>query len=153
MDTSETPMRYQGPLDLAHAHTSLNHVVSSEGAFMRDGPRADNEYRDLGLAAASGGRIGAKHIRAIKPFEQPTGWHWHDMTGHFVVVLKGWITFRFAGVEGDVTVQAGSCLSQPAGVAHNIIARSDDLELIEINLPADYGTKDLGGPLDAAQPS
>ena len=74
------------------------------------------------------------------------------MTGHFVVVLKGWITFRFAGVEGDVTVKAGACLSQPAGVAHNVIARSDDLELIEINMPAEYGTKDLGGPLDAAQP-
>jgi mannose-6-phosphate isomerase-like protein (cupin superfamily) len=74
------------------------------------------------------------------------------MTGHFVVILKGWITFRFAGVEGDVTVKAGSCLSQPAGVAHNVIARSDDLELIEINMPAEYGTKDLGGAKDAAQP-
>jgi mannose-6-phosphate isomerase-like protein (cupin superfamily) len=62
------------------------------------------------------------------------------MTGHFVIILKGWITFRFAGVDGDVTVKAGSCLSQPAGVAHNVIARSDDLELIEINLPAGYGT-------------
>ena len=75
------------------------------------------------------------------------------MTGHFVIVLNGWITFRFAGVEGDVTVKAGSTLSQPAGVAHNVVARSDDLELIEINMPAEYGTKDLGGSLDAAQPS
>jgi hypothetical protein len=32
------------------------------------------------------------------------------------------------------------------------MARSDDLELIEINMPADYSTKDLGGALDAAQP-
>ena len=152
MDSSDTPMRYQGPLDLAHAHTKLNHVTESDEGFTRDGPRADNEYRDLGLAAASGGRIGAKHIRAIRPFGEPTGWHWHDMTGHFVVILEGWITFRFAGVEGDVTVKAGSCLSQPAGVAHNVIARSDDLELIEINLPAEYGTKDLGGEKDTAQP-
>jgi mannose-6-phosphate isomerase-like protein (cupin superfamily) len=152
MDTSDKTMRYEGPLDLAHAHTKLNLAVSSAEAFTRDGPRADNEYRDLGLAAASGGRIGAKHIRAIKPLAQPTGWHWHDMTGHFVVVLKGWITFRFAGVERDVTVKAGACLSQPAGVAHNVVARSDDLELIEINMPADYGTFDLGGAKDAAQP-
>jgi len=152
MDTSDKPMRYAGPLDLAHAHTKLNLVVDSSEGFMRDGPRADNEYRDLGLAAASGGRIGAKHIRAIKPFAQPTGWHWHDMTGHFVVLLKGWSTFRFAGVERDVTVNAGACLSQPAGVAHNVVARSDDLELIEINMPADYSTFDLGGAKDAAQP-
>ena len=153
MDHADKPMRYAGPLELGQAHTKLNHVVKSDEAFTRDGPRADNEYRDLGLAAASGGRIGAKHIRAIRPFDQPTGWHWHDMTGHFVIILKGWITFRFAGVDGEVTVKAGSCLSQPAGVAHNVIARSDDLELIEINMPADYGTKDLSGPLDAAQPS
>ena len=152
MDTFNTPMRYPGPLDLADARTGLHLVAPSEDSFTRDGPRADNEYRNLGLAAASGGRIGAKHIRAIRPFEEPTGWHWHDMEAHFVVVLKGWITFRFAGVEGDVTVKAGGCLSQPAGVAHNVMARSDDLELIEINLPAEFGTQDLGGAKDAAQP-
>ena len=104
------------------------------------------------LSAASGGRIGAKHIRAIKPFGEPTGWHWHDMTGHFVIILKGWITFRFAGHQGDVTVREGTCLSPPARVAHNVIARSDDLELIEINLPAEFGTMDLGGAKDSAQP-
>ena len=66
------------------------------------------------------------------------------MNGHFVYVLKGWISFRFAGVDDAVTVQAGGCLSQPAGVAHNVVGRSDDLELIEINLPARYATTDLG---------
>ena len=149
----DAPARYDGPLELVRAMSAFALCDAREATFTRDGPRADVEYRDLGLAAASGGKIGAKHIRAIRPFSEPTGWHWHDMTGHFVIILKGWITFRFAGVAGDITVNAGSCLSQPAGVAHNVIARSDDLELIEINMPADYGTKDLGGPLDAAQPS
>ena len=48
---------------------------------------------------------------------------WHDLQAHFIYVLKGWITFRFEGVEGEVTVTAGSALSQPAGVPHNVIAR------------------------------
>ena len=96
------------------------------------------------------GRIGAKHIRAIRPFDQATGWHWHDMTGHFVFVIRGWITFRFAGKDADVVVRAGGCLSQPGGVPHNVIARSDDLELIEINLPASYSTWDIDGPAVAA---
>jgi uncharacterized cupin superfamily protein len=123
----------------------------SDAAFTRDGPRADVEYRDLGLAAASGGRIGAKHIRAIRPFEKETGWHWHDMTGHFVFVIRGWIKFRFAGNVDPVTASVGDCLSQPGGVAHNVIDRSDDLELIEINMPADYGTRDLASePKEAA---
>ncbi len=134
---------YSGPLALGAAQSKLNLVEWSDDGFTRDGPRADVEYRDLGLAAATGGRIGAKHIRAFKPFPQETGWHWHDMTGHFVYVLKGWISFRYEGVEETVTVRAGGCLSQPGGVPHNVVARSDDLELIEINLPAAYGTFDL----------
>ena len=51
-----------------------------------------------------------------------------------------------AGVEGDVTLRAGDGLSQPAGVPHNVIARSDDLEVIEINEPAKYGTWNLPEP-------
>lgn len=138
--------RYPGPLPLAEALTALNLAEASEAAFTRDGPRADVEYRDLGLAAATGGKIGAKHIRAIAPFSRETGWHWHDMTGHFVFVLRGWLTFRFAGVAEPVTVRAGGCLSQPAGVAHNVVGRADDLEIIEINMPATYGTVELAGP-------
>jgi mannose-6-phosphate isomerase-like protein (cupin superfamily) len=143
MSSDPTPS-YAGPLPLDRALSALHLAEAGDRAFTRDGLRADVEYRDLGLAQATGGQIGAKHIRAIGPFPEETGWHWHDMTGHFVYVLKGWISFRFAGVEETVTVQAGGCLSQPAGVAHNVVGRSDDLELIEINLPARYATMELG---------
>jgi mannose-6-phosphate isomerase-like protein (cupin superfamily) len=142
MSDNPTP-RYEGPLPIDKALSALALAELSETAFTRDGPRADVEYRDLGLAKATGGRIGAKHIRAIRPFPKETGWHWHDMTGHFVFVIKGWISFRYRGHDGDVTVRAGGCLSQPAGVAHNVVARSDDLELIEINMPAEFGIFDL----------
>ena len=134
---------YPGPLSLADAKTKLVLTPLTDAAFRREGPRSNVEYRDLGLAAAPAGRVDAKHIRAIKSFDKETGWHWHDMTGHFVYVLKGWLKFRFDGVEGDVLVEAGSCISQPAGVAHNVVGQSDDLEIIEINLPADYGTFEL----------
>ncbi len=137
---------YEGPLDLSSALSQYRLLAFREADFTCEGPRADAQYRDLGLDQATGGRIGAKHIRAIKPFAQETGWHWHDMTGHFVYVLKGWISFRFQGVADTVTVHAGDSLSQPAGVPHNVIARSDDLEVIEINLPAQFGTFDVAGP-------
>ena len=132
--------RYPGPLSLAEAKSKFVLTLLESNRFHREGPRANVEYRDLGLMEASGGRIGAKHIRAIKPFDKETGWHWHDMTAHFVYVLKGWVKFRFDGMEEDVTVEAGSCLSQPAGVPHNVVGQSDDLELIEINMPAAYAT-------------
>lgn len=134
--------RYPGPLSIADAKTKFVLVPLADDRFQREGPRSNVEYRDLGMAEASGGRVGAKHIRAIQPFVEETGWHWHDMTAHFVYVLKGWIEFRFEGVAESVTVLAGSCLSQPAGVAHNVIGQSDDLELIEINMPADYSTSE-----------
>src|SRR4051794_21184046 len=67
------PPRFVGPLSLALALTRL---ARGAAEFTRDGPRADVEYRDLGWADASGGAIGAKHIRALHPFEHETGWHW-----------------------------------------------------------------------------
>ena len=150
------PPRYEGPLELSSAHSQFKFLPFSEADFTSDGPRADAEYRDLGLESATNGRIGAKHIRALKPFAQETGWHWHDMTGHFVYVLRGSISFRFQGMADVITVRAGGCLSQPAGVPHNVIARSDDLELIEINLPAQFSTLDVtdraGHEHEAVQP-
>ncbi len=134
---------YAGPRELAQSLSALALTCVDGAVFTREGPRADVEYRDLGLATATDGKIGIKHIRAIMPLPKATGWHWHDMTAHYVYVLKGWITFRFAGVEGDVNVSAGSGLSQPAGVAHNVVARSDDLEVLEVNVPAQYGTWEL----------
>ncbi|MEO8485673.1 MAG: cupin domain-containing protein [Betaproteobacteria bacterium] len=138
--------RYDGPLELARSLSAFARSTAHDGPWNREGLRPDSEYRDLGFAAATGGKIGVKHIRAIAPFPQPTGWHWHDMTAHFVYVLQGSLTFRFAGVEGDVTVRAGEGLSQPAGVPHNVMARSDDLEVLEVNVPAAYGTWNLDAP-------
>ena len=142
----DTAPRYEGPRALAQSLTAFARAGAADAAWNREGLRAESEYRDLGLAAATNGRIGVKHIRALAPMSAPTGWHWHDMTAHYVYVLRGSLTFRFGGVAGDVTLHAGDGLSQPAGVPHNVIARSDDLEVIEINEPAEYGTYDLDEP-------
>lgn len=141
---SDAQPRYAGPLTLASPKSGLRINRADEAhAFHREGPRADAEYRDLGLAAATDGRIGIKHIRALGPFPRPTGWHWHDMQAHFVYVLRGSITFEFEGVDEPVTLNAGDSISQPAGVPHNVTRRSSDCEVLELNLPSDYGTFDL----------
>jgi mannose-6-phosphate isomerase-like protein (cupin superfamily) len=144
--SDDTKPRYDGPRALAESLSAFARASAPDAHWNREGLREDSEYRDLGLAAATGGRIGVKHIRALKPMEAPTGWHWHDMTAHYVYVLRGTLTFRFAGVEGDVTLDVGDGLSQPAGVPHNVVARSPDLEVIEINEPAEYGTWNLPEP-------
>ena len=140
--TASAP-RYAGPRGLAESLSAFARMTAADAQWNREGLRDDSEYRDLGLAAATNGRLGAKHIRALKPMATPTGWHWHDMTAHYVFVLRGSLTFRFAGVEGDVTLREGDGLAQPAGVPHNVVARSSDLEVIEINEPAEYGTWEL----------
>ena len=75
MPDDAAPPRYDGPLALAKSLSAFALSSSDRAKFTRDGPRADVESRDLGLAAATGGRIGVKHIRAIMPLPSPTGWH------------------------------------------------------------------------------
>ena len=62
------------------------------------------------------------------------------MDAHIVFVIRGWVSFRYQGMAEEVVVHAGSCISQPGGVPHNVVGRSEDLEAIEINLPLDHGT-------------
>src|SRR5262245_32677876 len=112
----DTP-RYAGPLPLAEALTQFALVTMADAKFERDRPDANFEHRDLGLAASTGGRIAARHTRAVRPFKESGGWHWHDLTAHVNFVIKGSITFRYAGHPTEVKVEAGACLSQPAGVA------------------------------------
>ena len=80
---------YAGPKPLAEALSELRLARGEDAKFHREGLRADSEYRDLGLAAATGGRLGMRHIRAVGGDFSPTGWHWHDMQAHFIYVLKG----------------------------------------------------------------
>ena len=58
-----------------------------------------------------------------------------------VYVLKGWIKFNYEGV-GEVTLRAGSCVHQPPGIYHTELGHSDDVEMIEIIMPADFETMD-----------
>ena len=62
------------------------------------------------------------------------------MDVHVVYVLKGSITYRFEGLDDEGVVRAGDCITQPAGVPHNVVDRSADLELLEITLPDRFGT-------------
>ncbi|MSP48366.1 MAG: cupin domain-containing protein [Alphaproteobacteria bacterium] len=137
--------RYAGPVGLANAVSAFSLITLEDRPFRRESPEATTESRDLGIAAATAGRILMKHTRAVAPFDKETGWHWHDMDAHIVYVIRGWVRFAYAGMAEPVTVGAGACISQPTGVPHNVVGRSDDLEAIEINIPAEHGTFDPPG--------
>ena len=108
------------------------------------GLRAYSAYRDLGIAPATGGMVQAHVIRMTKPFEEgevaiP---HYHDVEFQMVYVLKGWFRSEFEG-QGAHTFHAGSCWIQPPRIKHTVRGYSDDCELLEIVLPADFKTVTL----------
>ncbi len=120
------------------AEFSVSHLKDAE--FESQGLRSFFEYRDLGIKAATGGRVGAHVIRAKPGKHGSTGWHSHDLEVQLVYVLQGWVEFDYEGV-GAVRLEAGACVHQPPGIRHVEIAHSDDVEFLEITLPADFTTE------------
>jgi uncharacterized RmlC-like cupin family protein len=116
---------------------SVSHVQSSR--FEDDGLRPFFQYRDLGIRDATNGLVLAHVIRAKPGTQAVPERHHHEVHFQMVYVLKGWVKFRYEGV-GEVTLKAGSCVHQPPGIKHTELGHSDDLELIEIVMPADFKT-------------
>lgn len=105
------------------------------------GLRTYAHYRDLGIAKATDGQAQAHVIRFIPPFrpEEASTPHYHLVDFQMIYVLKGWYRTTFEG-EGAHTFEAGSCWIQPPGIRHSVLGYSDDCELLEIVLPADFKT-------------
>jgi quercetin dioxygenase-like cupin family protein len=108
------------------------------------GLRPYSAYRDLGIAPATGGMVQAHVIRMTKPFraDEVAIPHYHDVDFQMVYVLKGWFRSEFEG-QGAHTFHAGSCWIQPPKIKHTVLGYSDDCELLEIVLPADFETVTL----------
>jgi quercetin dioxygenase-like cupin family protein len=108
------------------------------------GLRPYSAYRDLGIAKATDGMVQAHVIRMTKPFtsEEVAIPHYHDVDFQMVYVLKGWFSSEFEG-QGVHTFHAGSCWIQPPKIKHTVRGYSDDCELLEIVLPADFETVTL----------
>jgi hypothetical protein len=109
--------------------------------FKADGLRTYAKYRDLGVADASAGLARAHVIRLIGPCEPDvvSKLHFHDVDFQMVYVLKGWVKTYMEGV-GETMFQTGSSWTQPPRIKHLIMDYSDDVELLEIILPADFKT-------------
>ena len=112
--------------------------------FKADGLRAYAHYRDLGVAAASNGLAQAHVIRLIGPCNpaEVSKLHFHDVEFQMVYVLKGWVKTYMEG-QGETLMQAGSAWTQPPRIRHLIMDYSDDVELLEVILPAEFRTVEL----------
>jgi hypothetical protein len=112
--------------------------------FKADGLRAYAHYRDLGFADASHGLAQAHVIRLIGPCNpaEVSKLHFHDVDFQMVYVLKGWVKTYLEG-QGETLMQPGSAWTQPPRVKHMILDYSDDVELLEVILPAEFKTVEL----------
>jgi mannose-6-phosphate isomerase-like protein (cupin superfamily) len=113
-------------------------------ADFQTGLRRYAAYRDLGISDATGGMVQAHVIRFIPPCrpEEVSKLHYHDVNFQMVYVLKGWIKTEFDG-EGSIVMQSGSAWIQPPRIKHKVLDYSDDCEVLEIILPADFKTVEL----------
>ena len=115
-----------------------------EEDFKADGLRTYAKYRDLGIAEASHGLAHAQVIRLQGPCNpaEVSKLHYHDIEFQMVYVLKGWVKTYMEG-EGETLMQVGSAWTQPPRVKHMILDYSDDVELLEVILPAEFKTVEL----------
>ena len=109
------------------------------------GRRAFFKYRDLGVTAATGGKLRAQVTSAEAGMSQPTGWHVHKCEAQLVYMLSGWVELEFAG-EPLCRLEAGNSILIPGNTPHNEIRTSDAFELLEVSLPAEMGTEPCDPP-------
>ena len=107
----------------------------------RSGLRNYAKYRDLGISQATGGMVQAHVIRFVPPCrpEEVAKRHYHDVDFQMVYVLKGWLRSEFEG-QGEVLLRTGACWIQPPRIKHTVLEYSDDCEVLEIILPAEFET-------------
>ena len=114
-------------------------VTSAKTPDYVEGRRSFFKYRDLGVTRASDGWMRAQVMQAVTGMTQPTGWHYHVCEGQFVYALKGFVELEFEDGT-QCRLEAGDSCFIPGGLKHNEIRTSDDVEILEVCLPANMGT-------------
>lgn len=123
--------------------TTEGFIVShAQDAKFERGLRSFYEYRDLGIRAATAGRVDAHVIRAAAGKDFSSQPHTHKTNFQLVYVLQGWIEFEYEG-QGRVRLEAGSCVHQPPDIRHREVGHSEDIEMLEVVLPANFETEEV----------
>ncbi|KFG96884.1 cupin [Burkholderia paludis] len=131
--------------------TAFSHVKPQDTAFRGEGLRDFFLYRDLGIAAATNGKVVAQLVRANHAPVAGTGWHRHEAEFHIVIMLKGWARFMYG--DQETLVAAGDCVHQAPGIVHYLFDYSPDMEYLEIVGPADFKSIDVEGPCAVPPPT
>jgi hypothetical protein len=120
----------------------VNHLREED--FKTDGLRRYARYRDLGVKDATHGMAVAHVIRFQGPCHPKlvSKLHRHAADFQLIYVLKGSISSHFEG-HGVHTMTAGDAWLQPKNIKHKVLHYSDDCEVLEIVMPANFKTVEL----------
>ena len=119
--------------------TGRSFVAHATDARWRKDLRPDFAYRDLGIKDATEGKVLAQIIRADQPCTGAMGYHSHELEFQMVYMITGWANLYFEDI-GEVRVEAGDAWYQAPGVRHEVLEYSDDWEVLEITMPAEFET-------------
>lgn len=101
--------------------------------------RAGMLYRDL-IPDRLGGSIIASHIRIPTGGPVPDMVHYHTIGFQLIFCYSGWVKLVYEDQGPPFILRAGDCVTQPPEIRHRVLESSDNLEVIEIGVPAEHMT-------------
>ncbi|MEL6549961.1 MAG: cupin domain-containing protein [Pseudomonadota bacterium] len=101
--------------------------------------RAGMQYRDL-IPSRLGGSIIASHIRIPDGGPVPDMVHYHSIGFQLIFCYRGWVDLVYEDQGEPFRLHAGNCVIQPPEIRHRVLYASDNIEVIEIGVPAEHVT-------------
>ena len=101
--------------------------------------RAGMRYRDL-ITDRLGGSIIASHIRIPDGGPVPDMVHYHTVGFQLIFCYRGWVRLVYEDQGDPFILSAGDCVIQPPQIRHRVLEASDNVEVLEIGVPAEHIT-------------
>jgi quercetin dioxygenase-like cupin family protein len=114
-------------------------IATTENPVYVAGRREFFKYRELGVTEASNGAMRAQITEAKQGLSEPTGWHYHVCDQQFIYMIKGWVDLEFEDGR-KVRLKQGDSMMIPGGTRHNETATSEEMDILEISVPAKMST-------------
>ena len=116
----------------------FSHNKPGDTEFTGGGLRDFFLYRDLGIAAATGGQVICHLVKANPemPPEDGTGWHKHECDFQIVIMTKGWARFMTYDVklEPVLAAYANTILSMPEMAEWIEAAKAEPADIEELEV-------------------
>lgn len=102
--------------------------------------RAGMNYRDL-VPDRLGGAMIASHIRIPGGGPVPDMVHFHRVGFQLIFCIHGWVDVAYEDQGEPMRLMPGDCFIQPPEIRHRVLHSGDDVQVIEIGVPADHITE------------